>query len=330
MAPTSPSVAKSSGYKMDDSRQHENSRQKMDYYRGAPSLWSMAPQHQVKEPNALVMNKKIMSIIAEREAAIQARNSALSEKNEALAARDEALRQRDEALAQRDNALMERDNALAALQIQDNAVNFSLGSGIQRGSKRMHHASNHLGHMAEAAYNTKDLGITDAFPVTAITSEEVKSHQAKRTKENKAVSSKASKPPGKGKKVSEDLNRRASSEGTKIKSEWDRQDVGLNLVAFDENTMPVPVCTCTGVPRPCYKWGNGGWQSSCCTTTLSMYPLPQLPNKRHARVGGRKMSGSVFTRLLSRVAAEGRDLSIPVDLKDYWARHGTNRYITIK
>lgn len=290
----------------------------------------MSSQHQVKEPNALVMNKKIMAIMAEREAAIRERNLALSEKIEALAARDEALRQRDEALVQRDNALMERDNALAALQIQDNAVNFSLGSGTQRGSKRMHHASNHLGHMAGSAYSTKDLGITDAFPVTTIASEAGKSHQAKRTKENKSVSSKASRPSGKGKKVSEDLNRQASSEGTKIKSEWDRQDIGLNLIAFDENTMPVPICTCTGVPRQCYKWGNGGWQSSCCTTTLSMYPLPQLPNKRHARVGGRKMSGSVFTRLLSRVAAEGRDLSIPLDLKDYWARHGTNRYITIK
>ncbi|PIN01237.1 hypothetical protein CDL12_26263 [Handroanthus impetiginosus] len=94
--------------------------------------------------------------------------------------------------------------------------------------------------------------------------------------------------------------------------------------------MPVPVCSCTGVLRPCYKWGNGGWQSSCCTTNLSMYPLPAVPNKRHARVGGRKMSGSAFNKLLSRLAAEGHDLSNAVDLKEHWAKHGTNRYITIK
>ncbi|KAI9079757.1 hypothetical protein K1719_038378 [Acacia pycnantha] len=315
---------------MDDGHQRENGRQKVDYYRGAHSLWSMVPQHQVKEPNALVMNKKIMSVIAEREAAIRERNATLSEKNEALAARDEALRQRDEALLQRDNALMERDNALAALQIQDNATNFSLGCGTQRASKRIHQSSNHFGQMAEGAYRTKDLTTTDAFPVTVVASETGKYNQAKGTRENKVDFSKESKPLGKGKKVSEDLNRQASSEVTKIKSEWDKQDVGLNLIQFDENTMPAPVCTCTGVPRQCYKWGNGGWQSSCCTTTLSMYPLPQLPNKRHARVGGRKMSGSVFTRLLSRVASQGRDLYIPLDLKDYWARHGTNRYITIK
>lgn len=116
--------------------------------------WSMVHQHQVKEPNALVMNKKIMSVIAEIEAAIRERNAALSGKNEALAARDEALRQRDEALLQRDNALMERDNALAALQIQDNATNFSLGCGTQSGSKRTHHSSNQFSQMAEGAYRT--------------------------------------------------------------------------------------------------------------------------------------------------------------------------------
>ncbi|CAH8307111.1 unnamed protein product, partial [Eruca vesicaria subsp. sativa] len=53
-----------------------------------------------------------------------------------------------------------------------------------------------------------------------------------------------------------------------------------------------------------------------------MHPLPALPNKKHARVGGRKMSGSAFNKLLSRLAAEGhRDLSNSVDLKDHWAKH---------
>ncbi|KAL2342809.1 hypothetical protein Fmac_004094 [Flemingia macrophylla] len=315
---------------MDDGR-HDNNRHKMDYYRGAHSLWNTDSQHQVKEPNALVMNKKIRSIMAERQAAILELEleAAISEKTEALAARDAAIRQRDEAIAQRDHALLERDNALAALHSRSNSVNFPFGGGIQCGSKRMHHSSNHLSNMTEAAYSTRDMIIRDASPVTVIPTEAV-SHQTKKTKENKVINSKASKTPCKVKKMSEDLNRQASSEGTKIRSEWDRQDVGLNLVAFDESIMPVPVCTCTGVPRQCYKWGNGGWQSSCCTTTLSMYPLPQLPNKRHARIGGRKMSGSVFTRLLSRLALEGHDLSIPLDLKEYWARHGTNRYITIK
>ncbi|WVZ22445.1 hypothetical protein V8G54_000989 [Vigna mungo] len=312
---------------MEDGRQNENDRHKMEYYRGPHAMWNTGSQHQVKEPNALVMNKKIRSIMAERQAAILELEleAAISEKNEALTARDEAIRQRDEALVQRDNAILERDNALAALQSRSSSVTFPFGSGIQCGSKRIHHSSNHLCIVSEAAYKTKD-----ASPITVVPSEVVKSHQVKRTKENKVNGSKASNPPYKVKKMGEDLNRKASFEGTKIRSEWHRQDVGLNLVTFDETTMPVPVCTCTGIPRQCYKWGNGGWQSSCCTTTLSMHPLPQLPNKRHARIGGRKMSGSVFTRLLSRLVLEGHDLSIPLDLKEYWARHGTNRYITIK
>lgn len=309
---------------MDGAGQQENGRYKMDYYKGAHPPWNMMPQHHMKEQNnALVMNKKIMSILAERDAAIRERNIAVSERKEALAARDEALQQRDRALAERDSALMERDNALAVLY-RENAMNFPVGSGIQRGGKRMH-----------PAYHSTDVGetlngekhISDALPISTIASEEVKSPPAKRTKEHKSISSKS---PRKMKKVAEDLNRQAGTEIKKYKSEWNGQDVGLNMVNFDVTKMPVPVCSCTGVPRQCYKWGNGGWQSSCCTTTMSSYPLPQMPNKRHARVGGRKMSGGVFIKLLSRLDAEGQDLSIPLDLKYYWAKHGTNRYITIK
>lgn len=315
---------------MDDGGQNENGRYKMEYYKGAHTPWNMMPQHQMKEPNnALVMNKKIMSILAERDAAIRERNIAISEKREALAARDQALEERDKALAERDDALMARDNALAALQYRETGINFPMGGGVQRGGKRMHQSTYHPNDVVEA-FNSGDVHITDALPISIIASETSKSHQAKRTKENKSVTSKPSVSPRKVKKVSEDLNKKVASEGKKLKADWDSQDGGLNLVNFDESTMPVPVCSCTGSPHQCYKWGNGGWQSSCCTTTLSSYPLPQMPNKRHARVGGRKMSGSVFTKLLSRLAAEGHDLSMPLDLKNYWARHGTNRYITIK
>ncbi|KAL6346581.1 hypothetical protein AAG906_000199 [Vitis piasezkii] len=307
---------------MDDGGQRENGRHKLDYYKGPQNPWNMMPQHHLKEQNALTMNKKVVNILAERDNAIRERNIALSEKKAALEERDEALMQRDAAISERDNALLERDNAIAALRYRESVIS------IQRGTKRMDHPPNHAANGAEGSYNTREVHITDAFPISTIAADSVKSR--KRTKENKAVSSKGLKPPRKGKKVNEDLNRQVISDGLKIKSEWDSQDLGLNLVTFDESTMPVPVCSCTGVPRQCYKWGNGGWQSSCCTTTLSSYPLPQMPNKRHARMGGRKMSGSVFTRLLSRLAAEGHDLSMPLDLKDYWAKHGTNRYIIIK
>lgn len=305
--------------------------------------------------------KQIMAIMAERDAAIHERNMALSEKKAAIAERDMAFLQRDSAIAERNNAIMERDNAIATLQYRENSMasaNMSScppGCQISRGVKHMHHPqqhAHHLPHMNEAQYGSRDMQTGDAPPISPVASEAAKSRRGKRSKDAKVMPSnkKTTKSPRKVKKESEDLNKimfgkphewkngqDMSGGGDDLnkqlvasKSDWKGQDLGLNQVAFDETTMPAPVCSCTGVFRQCYKWGSGGWQSSCCTTTLSMYPLPAVPNKRHARVGGRKMSGSAFSKLLSRLAAEGHDLSNPVDLKEHWAKHGTNRYITIK
>ncbi|CAI9116881.1 OLC1v1018161C1 [Oldenlandia corymbosa var. corymbosa] len=326
---------------MDDSAHRENGRHKVPQGQHQPSM------------------KQIMAIMAERDAAIQERNLALSEKKSALAERDMAIMQRDSAIAERNNAILERDNAIATLQYRENSMNNGSmspcppGCQIARGVKHMHHPQQHIHHqphMSETPYGTKDIPINDAIPMTAL--EPAKSRKAKRSKDPKDVTSpkKASKSSKKVKKDGEDLSKTMFGKshdwkpGQEMglcsddlnrqlvvpKPDWKDQDLGLNQVAFDDTTMPVPVCSCTGVLRPCYKWGNGGWQSSCCTTNLSMYPLPAVPNKRHARIGGRKMSGSAFNKLLSRLAAEGHDLSNPVDLKEHWAKHGTNRYITIK
>ncbi|KAJ7966833.1 GAGA-binding transcriptional activator [Quillaja saponaria] len=337
---------------MDDSGHHENGRHKADQYKSAQGQWLM--QHQ---PSM----KQIMAIMAERDAAVQERNLALSEKKAALAERDIAFLQRDTAIAERNNAIMERDNAIATLQYRENSLNSGNiscppGCQISRGVKHMHHPQQHVHHlpqMGDASYNTREMHTSDGLPLSPVPSETGKSRRGKRPKEGKSMSTnkKASKSPRKVKKECEDLNKMMFGKQQEWKggqeminggddlnkqqvvskaSDWKGQDLGLNQVAYDESTMPPPVCSCTGVLRQCYKWGNGGWQSACCTTTLSMYPLPAVPNKRHARVGGRKMSGSAFNKLLSRLAAEGHDLSNPVDLKEHWAKHGTNRYITIK
>ncbi|PSS21712.1 Protein BASIC like [Actinidia chinensis var. chinensis] len=296
---------------MDDSRQHENGRHRIDIYKGMHTPLNMMPQYQVKEVNAFFMNKKIMHIIAEKDAAIDEMNRAINDKNVALEELNDAIKQRDEAIAARDTAIRERDSAIAALRFHENSMNGTLGGGANRAIKRAHHEAQ----------------IPEAIPISVVSSEAAKSHQTKQRKKKRGVSS--SKSPRKGKKVGEDLNRHVTTDGSK--AQWEAQELGLiGEVNFDESTMSAPVCSCTGVPRQCYKWANGGWQSSCCTTTLSMYPLPQMHNKRHSRMGGRKMSGSVFSRLLSRLAVDGYDLSLPVDLKNYWAKHGTNRYITIK
>ncbi|XP_076895089.1 protein BASIC PENTACYSTEINE6-like [Bidens hawaiensis] len=318
---------------MDDNGHRENGRQKLPQ-----GQWLM--QHQ---PSM----KQIMTIMAERDAAIQERNLAMSEKKTALAERDMALLQRDSAIAERNSAIMERDNAIATLQYRENSMTNSSnnnmlsscppGCQISRNVKHVHHP-HHYQH------DDTNLGSGGGLLPTSPSQEPVKPRRAKRTKDIKHATSTTNKTSRSSRKVKlecDDLNKVMYDDnhdwdssgiggGGELKSEWKDQDLGLNQVAYDDTTMPIPVCSCTGVFRPCYKWGNGGWQSSCCTTTMSMYPLPLLPNKRHARVGGRKMSGSVFNKLISRLAGEGHDLSNPVDLKEHWAKHGTNRYITIK
>ncbi|KAF7143003.1 hypothetical protein RHSIM_Rhsim05G0067800 [Rhododendron simsii] len=312
----------------DNGGQHDHGSHRVDYYRGVHPQWNTMPQYQMKDANAAFMNKKIMMhIIAERNAAIEEAKKADTEKEAALQERNEAIKQRDEAVAARDTAFRERDSAIAALRFHEKSVNGILGYGIQRGTKRSHHQTNHPSVAPETPFNGREAQTNYSFPISE---EGVKPRPAKRGKGNKAASNKVStKSPKKGKKVGEDLNRQVTTDGSK--AEWDAQDHDLiNQIDFDDYSMPPPVCSCTGLLRQCYKWGNGGWQSACCTTTLSQYPLPQMPNKRHARMGGRKMSGTVFARLLTRLAGEGHDLSVPLDLRNFWAKHGTNRYITIK
>ncbi|KAI0500354.1 hypothetical protein KFK09_018566 [Dendrobium nobile] len=142
----------------------------------------------------------------------------------------------------------------------------------------------------------------------------------------------------KAKNVATKVLRPKAEKGTKKKGgsmstgkrEKKNQDDMFNGVMIDLSGVPAPICSCTGMPRQCYRWGAGGWQSSCCTTGLSEYPLPVSPTRPGSRMAGRKMSIGAYTKLLQRLVAEGQDLSYGVDLKNHWARHGTNKFVTIK
>lgn len=311
--------------------------------------------------------KQIMALMAERDVAIQDRNLALSEKKIMMAERDLAFLQRDTAIKERNDAIMERDNVLENLHFQENPINVHrkshnqiqcpIGCQVSRKLKHTHHSLQHVDNENrqhnQSPYNSRDLHIIEAIPLSSlVTSGIAKSNGNKHMKESEPISTdkKAQKNPKKQKRESDasnklifgkshewtdehDVGSMSDDFGKPIvysKSDWKDQDLELNLIIYDDTIMPPPVCSCTGVVRQCYKWGNGGWQSSCCTTSISQYPLPSVPNKRHARVGGRKMSGGAYNKLLSKLASEGYDLSKPVDLKDKWAKHGTNRYITIK
>lgn len=293
----------------------------------------------------------LLALMSERDTAIMERDHALAEKKAAMAERDMAFAQRDSAMAERNAAIVERDNALAALELaRTNGFNMNNGNGFNpgylNGAKNFHHhdqqphAQPSPLQLADSPYDhAREMHISYAYPIS--TAPVSAAGKAKKPKKNSSQASPLKRPSGvlrKTKKAAGDWRDVGMSGGgedparaaSEMKNEWKDQDLGLNQVSFDESSMPAPACSCTGVLRQCYKWGNGGWQSSCCTMSMSLYPLPVMPNKRHARMGGRKMSGSAFTKLLSRLAAEGHDLSASVDLKDHWAKHGTNRYITIR
>lgn len=104
----------------------------------------------------------------------------------------------------------------------------------------------------------------------------------------------------------------------------------INGIEMDISGLPVPVCSCTGSPQQSYRWGCGGWQSACCTTNVSIYPLPMSVKRRGARIAGRKMSQGAFKKVLEKLAAEGYNFANPIDLKTHWARHGTNKFVTIR
>lgn len=295
-----------------------------------------------------------MAIMAERDAAIRERNMALEERKRAFAERDMAMLQRDAALQERDSAMRERDEAMATLRykggssVNENNTSSDIpDNGVGCGTKNIQQDQQmHIMYdMSIAKYSQKET-MTNSYQINEVPSEAVnKPRKVKQTEENKEIPGKPVKLRRVSRKGAENLKKEGSTSTSNIckieqdlgaDENQDRQNAGwkdnleLNQVNFDDSAMPIPVCSCTGVPQPCYKWGNGGWQSACCTTTMSMYPLPQVSNKRYSRVGGRKMSGGAFSKLLNRLHDEGYDLSSPLDLKDHWAKHGTNRYTTVK
>ncbi|WOL05725.1 hypothetical protein Cni_G14456 [Canna indica] len=349
---------------MDEGGHRENGRHKNDQYKTAHTQWMM-PQHQLKENQTIkLLMAEREKALQERDIAMAEKKAALVERDMAYLQRDSALAERNNVIIERDNAIAALEYA------RENCMSGNCATGCSaapRGAKHIYsHQRQHLQHVHlppqqshdVSSNQTRETSTNEAFLNSGGSEAGMKLNKAKRSRKETKVqatsSKKTTKSPRKSKKGGgDDLNkqvtialpvaRRAAGEwrgevgvgedlNKQIVSphEWKNQDLGLNQVSFDDLTMPVPVCSCTGKYQQCYKWGNGGWQSACCTMTLSMYPLPVMPNKRHARVAGRKMSGSVFRKLLSRLAAEGHDLSLPVDLKDHWAKHGTNRYITIK
>ncbi|GLJ14164.1 hypothetical protein SUGI_0227300 [Cryptomeria japonica] len=303
---------------------------------------------------------KLTSIKAEHDAAIRERNKAIAEKKIAIAERDAAYEQRDAAIAQREEAIMERDAAVAALE--NAREERSPGWHAYKAQLAQMVGSPHLTQMGACSRDARffqtinihhecTYGIgSDEFPtLTAGTSELVPVLECEATpKPSTQIVVKEPKKGRKSKKRSQDVDgsilqapnsskgwvQGQQSEvpnGMEVGPEGkDGENNSDNGSVVSNTPMPIPYCSCTGANQLCYRWGIGGWQSACCTTMMSMYPLPMNPNKKGYRFPGRKMSAGAFQKLLLRLSSQGIDVTKPVDLKDHWAKHGTNRYVTIK
>ncbi|OIW03373.1 hypothetical protein TanjilG_31820 [Lupinus angustifolius] len=149
----------------------------------------------------------------------------------------------------------------------------------------------------------------------------------KRGKGAKVPKASKAKKPKRGPREPKDENTTSVQRARTIKRS---AEIVINGIDMDLSSIPIPVCSCTGAPQQCYRWGSGGWQSACCTTGISIYPLPMSTKRRGARIAGRKMSIGAFKKVLEKLAAEGYNFSNPIDLKNYWAKHGTNKFVTIR
>ncbi|KAH8944169.1 hypothetical protein BDL97_13G094800 [Sphagnum fallax] len=240
---------------------------------------------------------QLITVIAERDAALLEKSTAISEKMAAWAERDAALLQRDAALADRDSALLKRDAAISALAKAEKESSScarkrpSSAGGINPGSKLL-----------------QRVGFAEHYSL---------------------VVKKVESWPSPMQRQLQGYQVKGDEEEGQIHGSESASTASYTTIPVSAPTQ-IPYCSCTGMNQQCYRWGCGGWQSACCTTLLSLHPLPMNPKKRGSRVAGRKMSAGAFDKLLEKLKLEGVDISYSVDLKDHWAKHGTNRYVTLR
>ncbi|KAI4329965.1 hypothetical protein MLD38_028285 [Melastoma candidum] len=150
------------------------------------------------------------------------------------------------------------------------------------------------------------------------------------TKKRQGSKGPKSPKPKKPKRGSHPQRSETNPSAPRVRSIMKCTELVINGITMDISSIPIPVCSCTGATQQCYRWGSGGWQSACCTTNESKYPLPMSQKRRRARIAGRKMSIGAFKKVLEKLAAEGYNFANPIDLKSHWAKHGTNKFVTIR
>lgn len=284
-------------------------------------------KHNLREHPAL----RLMNMVGERDTAFAERDTAVAEKKVAMNERDSAFVQRDVAYADRNAAWMERDAAVTALSM------------VRAGKDHREVAAKlmQMVNIAAVPVSVMEANIQD-LPEFGLDSEQQVKQQGRPSSPRKRKFAAATNqnsdqsPPKAGAKSPAKKRKQKGEQGAAAKADKWKPDEGIAnnssaLIPYNGTGVPpIPHCSCTGASQQCYRWGKGGWQSACCTNFLSMYPLPMNPVKRSSRVPGRKMSGSAFKKLLERLAVDGVDITVSINLKNFWAKHGTNRYATIK
>ncbi|KAH7301277.1 hypothetical protein KP509_23G018600 [Ceratopteris richardii] len=299
--------------------------------------WSHFDQSHMKDYLKDHPALKLIDVIAQRDAAIAERDTAMAEKKTAFAERDAALLQRDVAYADRNTAWIERDTALAAL-----AMLRSSKDNSEAAAKLMHTVNINMNGPFIEPISTMQPGEGPPMVVGFGDASGGKKQQTRKPQDGanryKRKPKANSQPRCRGSNfaIEADMQAQTPSDALVMFKGADNQgevsQTGYDDVVPCNLTLstPIPYCSCTGSHQQCYRWGNGGWQSACCTNVLSMYPLPMRPTKRGVRIPGRKISGNAFRKVLHKLATEGYNTSLPIDLKNHWAKHGTNRYVTIK
>ncbi|KAF3619855.1 Protein BASIC PENTACYSTEINE1 [Capsicum annuum] len=184
-------------------------------------------------------------------------------------------------------------------------------------------SASHSMQMIQQPDATKDVGVNAEEPPS------VRKESGPSKRKTGGATPKAPKAK-KSKKASSVPKENGNPSVQRAKPAKKSMDIVINGIDMDITGIPIPVCSCTGAPQQCYRWGCGGWQSACCTTSISMYPLPMSTKRRGARIAGRKMSQGAFKKVLEKLAAEGYNFANPIDLRTHWAKHGTNKFVTIR
>ncbi|MCO5613076.1 hypothetical protein L7F22_067350 [Adiantum nelumboides] len=243
---------------------------------------------------------KLMQVIAERDAAMVQRDHVLAEKKVAFEERASAFLQRNIAYAKRDAAMVERDHAMVALE-----------------NARGHRALGWNQFKRQPELKGRDSMLLQmSLPSGPFMVEEPHSFNG-----DPAMLSFITNNPEKY-SLCNNLNNLVLRQKRRMTQSQKGRERHLSTSLDGQKSEPKKKRVNLATDG---EMGVGSQHN-----TLSMHPLPMNPLKKGYRLPGRKMSAGAFQKLVKRITQEGVDLSQPIDFKNYWAKHGTNRYITIK